>query len=57
VPEATGIQCRPEHSITPEIWVLNPKALPTFISNEPDALSYADQHLVTYSLSRFIRMS
>lgn len=48
---------RSTHSITPEIWVLNPKALPTFIGNEPDTLSDADQRLVTYNLSRFVRMS
>lgn len=45
------------HSLTPDLWVLNPKALPTFIGNEPDSLSEADQRLVTYSLSRFVRMS
>ncbi len=37
------------------VWVLNPKALPKFLENEPEALSEADTSLVTYHLSRYIR--
>jgi hypothetical protein len=38
-----------------EVWILNPKALPTFISNEPCILIDTDVHLVTFHLSRYIR--
>jgi hypothetical protein len=48
---------RSAHSLTSDLWVLNPKALPTFIGREPDTLPEADQRLVTYHLSRFVRMS
>jgi hypothetical protein len=48
---------RSAHSITSELWVLDPRSLVGFIAHEPDALSDADQHLVTYSLSRFVRTS
>jgi hypothetical protein len=37
------------------IWILNPKALPTFIANEPIRLKESDVHLVTFHLSRYIR--
>jgi len=38
-----------------EVWILNPKALPTFISNEPVVLKDTDVHLAAYHLSRHIR--
>jgi len=37
------------------IWVLNPKALPTFIKNQPELLSQDDMMLASYHLSRYIR--
>ena len=37
------------------IWILNPKALPTFISNEPAVLKDTDVHLVAFHLSRYVR--
>ena len=37
------------------VWVLNPKALPTFMQNEPDQLKEEDLRLATYHLCRFIR--
>ncbi len=38
-----------------EIWVLNPKALPDFISHEPRKLSDEDVRLASFHLSRFVR--
>jgi len=38
-----------------EVWVLNPKALSTFIENEPVRLKETEVHLVTFHLSRYIR--
>jgi len=38
-----------------EVWILNPKALPTFISNEPVMLKDTDVHLTAFHLSRYIR--
>lgn len=38
-----------------EVWILNPKALPTFISNEPVTLKDTDVHLVAFHLSRYVR--
>ena len=38
-----------------EVWILNPKALTTFIANEPVRLKETDVHLVTFHLSRYIR--
>jgi hypothetical protein len=38
-----------------EVWILNPKALPTFISNEPVALKDTDVHLIAFHLSRYVR--
>lgn len=37
------------------IWVLNPKALPTFIENQPDIISQEDLNIVSYHISRYIR--
>ena len=38
-----------------DVWVLNPKALPVFISNSRERLSGEDANLVAYHLSRFVR--
>ncbi len=38
-----------------EVWILNPKALSTFIENEPIRLKDTDVHLITFHLSRYIR--
>lgn len=38
-----------------EVWVLEPKALPAFLSNEPVRLSSDDVNLASFHLSRFIR--
>lgn len=40
-----------------EIWVLEPKALPTFLSNEPERLSEEDVRLFSFHVSRSIRAS
>ena len=37
------------------IWVLEPKALPVFIENQPDLLSQEDMMLASYHISRYIR--
>lgn len=37
------------------MWVLNPKALPTFLDHEPAQLSREDVQLVAFHLSRFVR--
>lgn len=38
-----------------DIWVLEPKALPAFLGNEPPRLSHEDVKLASFHLSRFIR--
>jgi hypothetical protein len=38
-----------------EVWILNPKALPAFISNESVSLKDPDIHLVAFHLSRYVR--
>lgn len=38
-----------------EVWVLEPKALPTFLGNEPVRMSPEDVKLASFHLSRFIR--
>lgn len=40
---------------TSEIWVLNPKALPEFLSRQSTALRPEEVQLASYHLSRFIR--
>lgn len=37
------------------VWVMNPKALQTFINNEKDKISREDMMLATFHLSRYIR--
>jgi hypothetical protein len=38
-----------------EVWVLNPKALPSFLEHENLTMSPEDVHLVSYHLSRYVR--
>jgi hypothetical protein len=38
-----------------DLWILNPKALPTFIQNAPITLPNEDVYLASYHLSRYIR--
>lgn len=38
-----------------EVWVLEPKALPSFLEHEPARLSAEDVKLFSYHLSRFVR--
>jgi hypothetical protein len=38
-----------------EVWVLNPKGLPTFIGNAPQQIPLDDVRLASFHLSRFIR--
>jgi hypothetical protein len=38
-----------------DVWVLNPKALPSFIANSREQLVSEDLNLVAYHLSRFVR--
>ena len=40
-----------------DIWLLNPKALPHFLENEPRQLSDEEAKLAIFHLSRFIRAS
>jgi Nuclease-related domain. len=44
----------PSSQDTP-VWVLNPKALPSFIQREPISISESDLCLLSYHLSRIIR--
>jgi hypothetical protein len=37
-------------------WVLNPKALPSFIANEPAVLAPSDMHLIAFHLAAYVRM-
>lgn len=37
------------------VWVLNPKALPSFIENQPDNISQEDMMLAAFHVSRYIR--
>ncbi len=38
-----------------DVWVLNPKALHSFINNESDKITREDMMLATFHLSRYIR--
>ena len=44
-----------ENQNSTNIWVLNPKALPKFISNTKESLNQEDMMLASYHISRFIR--
>lgn len=37
------------------VWILNPKALPTYIENAPEILTKEDMMLLSYHISRYIR--
>ena len=41
--------------IKPEVWVLNPKALPAFLDHEAQTLTAEDIHLASYHVSRYVR--
>jgi len=49
------VQPIPVH-LKKKIWILNPKALPSFIKNEPKTIDESDIHLAAYHISRYIRM-
>ena len=40
---------------TNNVWVLNPKGLPTYIENAPETLTKEDMMLISYHVSRYIR--
>lgn len=40
-----------------EIWVLNPKGLPSFLAQEPNRLTPEDVQLVTFHLSQYVRQT
>jgi hypothetical protein len=42
-------------SLKPDVWVLEPKALPAFIERERETLSPEDVKLLSYHLSRYVR--
>jgi len=44
-----------KHRDSTEIWILNPKALPAFVDQEPVQLSETDLSLAVFHLSRYIR--
>ena len=46
------VERNPEGS---SVWVLNPKALPSFIEHEPNRISESDLHMATYHLAGYIR--
>jgi hypothetical protein len=48
------VECSPEGKRS-GVWVLNPKALPTFIGNTTESVSKEDMMLASYHISRFIR--
>jgi len=44
-----------EPGLKSDVWVLNPKALQSFINNEKDKITREDMMLATFHLSRYIR--
>lgn len=44
-----------KHGGSSDVWVLNPKALQSFINNESDKITREDMMLATFHLSRYIR--
>ena len=46
------VERNPEGS---SVWVLNPKALPSFIEHEPNRISESDLHMASYHLAGYIR--
>jgi hypothetical protein len=49
-----GWYVEPNPKGTP-VWVLNPKALPTFIHNEPISITESDLHMVVFHLTQYVR--
>jgi hypothetical protein len=43
------------HELSAEVWVLEPKALPKFLENQPAILPAEDISLASYHLSRYVR--
>jgi hypothetical protein len=44
-----------ESSLHSDVWVLEPKGLPSLIKNEPDKISESDLHLAIYFLTRLVQ--
>lgn len=45
----------PPEGIRPDVWVLNPKAIPSFIDHERETLMGEEVKLLSYHLSRYVR--
>jgi len=45
----------PPDGVRPDVWVLNPKAIPAFIEHEREVLMPEDVKLLGYHLSRYVR--
>ena len=45
------------HKLSAEVWILEPKALPKFLENQPAILPAEDISLASYHLSRYVRSS
>lgn len=45
----------PPIGVKPDVWVLNPKALPAFVEREKETLTPEDVNLISYHLKRFVR--
>ena len=45
----------PNSAFKSGVWVINPKALPKFIQNQPELITLEDQKLAAFHLSRYIR--
>ena len=45
----------PPEGVRPDVWVLNPKAIPAFIEHEREILPPEDVKLLSYHLSRYVR--
>ena len=43
------------HNLRPDVWVLNPKALPVLMQNEPVSLEDDEVNLIAFHLSRYVR--
>ena len=43
------------HNLMPDVWVLNPKALPVLMQNEPVALEDDEVNVIAFHLSRYVR--
>jgi hypothetical protein len=45
----------PPAGVKTDVWVLNPKGLPAFISHQPEVLSPEDIKLISFHISRYVR--